>query len=59
VGCGHCGEVSHAAILCPSFYRVELIDNPSWAERLWNGVRRTIITSLQKGALRRRKARLA
>jgi len=29
VGCGLCGEVAHAAVLCPSFYRAELIRNPS------------------------------
>ena len=29
VGCGLCGEVAHAAVLCPSFYRAEIIRNPS------------------------------
>ena len=29
VGCGVCGEVAHAAVLCPSFYRAELVYNPS------------------------------
>ena len=24
VGCGLCGEVAHAAVLCPSFYRAEV-----------------------------------
>jgi indolepyruvate ferredoxin oxidoreductase alpha subunit len=28
VGCGLCGENAHAATLCPSFYRVEVISNP-------------------------------
>jgi indolepyruvate ferredoxin oxidoreductase alpha subunit len=28
VGCGLCGENAHAAILCPSFYRAEVIQNP-------------------------------
>ena len=28
VGCGLCGEVSHAAVLCPSFHRVDVISNP-------------------------------
>jgi indolepyruvate ferredoxin oxidoreductase, alpha subunit len=37
VGCGLCGENAHAAILCPSFYRAEVIQNPSWWDRLWNG----------------------
>ena len=29
VGCGLCGEVAHAAVLCPSFYRAEVIQNAS------------------------------
>jgi indolepyruvate ferredoxin oxidoreductase alpha subunit len=29
VGCGLCGEVAHAARLCPSFYRTEIISNPT------------------------------
>src|SRR3989475_9575771 len=28
VGCGVCGEVAHAAVLCPSFYQVRVIANP-------------------------------
>src|SRR3990167_1545580 len=32
VGCGVCGENAHAAVLCPSFYRVELVYNPSRSE---------------------------
>ena len=40
VGCGNCGEVADAAILCPSFYRADVIHNPSaWEQRLaaWRG----------------------
>jgi indolepyruvate ferredoxin oxidoreductase alpha subunit len=29
VGCGLCGEVAHAAQLCPSFYRLDVVRNPS------------------------------
>jgi indolepyruvate ferredoxin oxidoreductase, alpha subunit len=58
VGCGLCGEASHAAILCPSFYRVDLIENPTWAERFMNGIRTSIVTALQNGARRHREARL-
>ena len=29
VGCGVCGEVSHAAVLCPSFYKAQIVSNPS------------------------------
>ena len=35
VGCGLCGEMAHAAALCPSFYRADVITNPHWLEKLW------------------------
>jgi indolepyruvate ferredoxin oxidoreductase alpha subunit len=34
VGCGLCGEIAHAAVLCPSFYKVEVINNPSLLDRM-------------------------
>jgi indolepyruvate ferredoxin oxidoreductase alpha subunit len=34
VGCGLCGENAHAAVLCPSFYRAEVIQNPGIFDRL-------------------------
>jgi len=34
VGCGLCGENAHAAVLCPSFYRAEVIQNPRFLDRL-------------------------
>ena len=34
VGCGVCGGVAHAATLCPSFHRIDLVTNPSLWERL-------------------------
>ncbi|MBI3367870.1 MAG: indolepyruvate ferredoxin oxidoreductase subunit alpha, partial [Burkholderiales bacterium] len=34
VGCGLCGANAHAATLCPSFYRAEVIRNPRWHERV-------------------------
>ncbi|TAK80177.1 MAG: indolepyruvate ferredoxin oxidoreductase subunit alpha [Betaproteobacteria bacterium] len=40
VGCGLCGENAHAAVLCPSFYRAEIIQNPSGWDRLVSQVRR-------------------
>jgi indolepyruvate ferredoxin oxidoreductase alpha subunit len=43
VGCGLCGEVAHAAVLCPSFYRAEIIRNPNWWDRALHRVRRTVI----------------
>jgi indolepyruvate ferredoxin oxidoreductase alpha subunit len=33
VGCGLCGENAHAAVLCPSFYRAEVIQNPTFLDR--------------------------
>jgi indolepyruvate ferredoxin oxidoreductase alpha subunit len=29
IGCGLCGEVADAAVLCPSFYKTEVISNPT------------------------------
>jgi len=53
VGCGLCGEVAHAAVLCPSFYRAEIINNPTrwdrWVERL----RTAVIGWLQRRIERR------
>jgi indolepyruvate ferredoxin oxidoreductase alpha subunit len=34
VGCGLCGENAHAAVLCPSFYRAEVVQNPNVIDRL-------------------------
>jgi indolepyruvate ferredoxin oxidoreductase alpha subunit len=42
VGCGLCGANAHAATLCPSFYRAEVIKNPKWHERLLAGLRATV-----------------
>ncbi|MGB0505966.1 MAG: thiamine pyrophosphate-dependent enzyme [Pikeienuella sp.] len=47
VGCGNCGEVADAAMLCPSFYRVDLVHNPSRAERKIAGWRQRVIAWLQ------------
>jgi len=46
VGCGVCGEVAHAAVLCPSFYRAELLYNPSRWDRLLNRIRAAIIAAV-------------
>lgn len=54
VGCGHCGEVAHAAVLCPSFYEARLIYNPGWWDRFKAGLRGAVIGFLQRGADRRR-----
>jgi indolepyruvate ferredoxin oxidoreductase alpha subunit len=47
VGCGLCGENAHAATLCPSFYRAEVIRNPKLHERLLHGLRSSVISLLQ------------
>ncbi len=47
VGCGLCGEVAHAAILCPSFFRAEIVQNPTWRDRLAQRVRSAVIGWLQ------------
>jgi len=43
VGCGLCGEVAHAAVLCPSFYRAEVIQNANAWDRLLHRARQTVI----------------
>jgi indolepyruvate ferredoxin oxidoreductase, alpha subunit len=39
VGCGLCGENAHAAILCPSFYRAEVVQNPNILDRVLDKLR--------------------
>jgi indolepyruvate ferredoxin oxidoreductase alpha subunit len=58
VGCGVCGEVSHAAVLCPSFYKARIVTNPSALDRLLERVRGGVIGWLQRRDARAR-ARLA
>jgi indolepyruvate ferredoxin oxidoreductase, alpha subunit len=48
VGCGNCGDVADAAVLCPSFYRADLVHNPGRFERWRAGVRARIIGWLQR-----------
>ena len=55
VGCGLCGEVAHAAVLCPSFYRASIIANPTRWDRLKEKIRSAVIGSL----LRRMEHRFA
>lgn len=58
VGCGLCGEVSHAAVLCPSFYRAQIVSNPTRIDRLRQRVRDGVIGWLQ-GSDAARRARYA
>jgi indolepyruvate ferredoxin oxidoreductase alpha subunit len=43
VGCGLCGEVAHAAVLCPSFYRAEVVRNPRRWDRVLHAARSRVI----------------
>jgi indolepyruvate ferredoxin oxidoreductase alpha subunit len=54
VGCGLCGEVSHAAVLCPSFYRAQIVSNPTRVDRLRQRVRDGLIGWLQRRDATRR-----
>jgi indolepyruvate ferredoxin oxidoreductase, alpha subunit len=53
VGCGNCGEVADAAILCPSFYRTDIISNPTGWDRFLARTRAAVVGWFQ----RRREAR--
>jgi indolepyruvate ferredoxin oxidoreductase alpha subunit len=55
VGCGNCGEVADAAVLCPSFYRADVIHNPARWEQALARLRSGIIGWLQA---RRGRSRL-
>jgi indolepyruvate ferredoxin oxidoreductase, alpha subunit len=47
VGCGLCGEVADAAVLCPSFYRAEIVHNANAWDRLLARLRQRYIVTLQ------------
>jgi indolepyruvate ferredoxin oxidoreductase alpha subunit len=49
VGCGLCGEVAHAAVLCPSFYRAEIVRNATAWDRALFRVRQAVIGVLGGG----------
>jgi indolepyruvate ferredoxin oxidoreductase, alpha subunit len=53
VGCGLCGEVADAAVLCPSFYKAQIINNPGAWDRLRLRVRSAVIGWLQARIERR------
>ncbi len=57
IGCGLCGEVAHAARLCPSFFRAEVISNPSSWDRIKASFRNAVIQFLQR-RIDRRLARI-
>jgi indolepyruvate ferredoxin oxidoreductase alpha subunit len=47
VGCGNCGEVADAAVLCPSFYRADVVHNPGRFETWWGRMSTRCISWLQ------------
>lgn len=54
VGCGLCGEVAHAAQLCPSFYKAEIVHHASaWERRLARWRARVIGALAGRAALAR------
>jgi indolepyruvate ferredoxin oxidoreductase alpha subunit len=55
VGCGLCGEVAHAAVLCPSFYKAQIVSNPTRWDRLRQRLRTAVIGHLQRRAARSRE----
>ncbi|WP_088278502.1 indolepyruvate ferredoxin oxidoreductase subunit alpha [Ideonella sp. A 288] len=56
VGCGLCGEVAHAAVLCPSFYKAQIVSHPTAFDRLRHRLRSAVIGWLQRrGAARRER----
>ena len=55
VGCGLCGEVAHAAVLCPSFYRGADRQQPDALGPVRASARGAVIGRLQ--AARRARAR--
>jgi indolepyruvate ferredoxin oxidoreductase, alpha subunit len=54
VGCGNCGEVADAAVLCPSFYRADVVHNPSKWEAKMAAFRSRVIGWLQSRRAARR-----
>ena len=48
VGCGLCGEVAHAAVLCPSFFKVDIVRNPNLWDRFKDGLHRRVLGDMAK-----------
>ncbi|HOY26588.1 MAG TPA: hypothetical protein PKU79_08510, partial [Mesotoga sp.] len=49
VGCGVCGANAHAASLCPSFYRTDLVINPTVVDRARSVLRKGWTKALSAG----------
>ncbi|MGI9553574.1 MAG: thiamine pyrophosphate-dependent enzyme [Thermodesulfobacteriota bacterium] len=46
VGCGLCGEIAHAAVLCPSFFKVNIINNPNYFDKIKSKINHSLISLL-------------
>ena len=55
VGCGNCGDVSHAAVLCPSFYKAQVVSNPTGWDKFREKLRGFVIGRLQRREAARRE----
>ena len=53
VGCGNCGEVADAAVLCPSFYQADVVHHPKSLEKRLFQIQSTIIKFFQNKRQRR------
>ena len=47
VGCCLCGEVSDSAVLCPSFFKAEIVQNPNVLDRIMYQIRTAVIHMFQ------------
>jgi indolepyruvate ferredoxin oxidoreductase alpha subunit len=56
VGCGVCGNNAHAAVLCPSFYRTDVVHNPTSSDKWLVRIRGLWMRTMSRG-LERRAAR--
>jgi len=57
VACGHCGEVADAAVLCPSFYRIEWVRNAGAFEKWFHGLQQAVVGCMQRRQQRSLNAR--
>lgn len=46
VACGNCGEVAHAAQLCPSFYKAEAIENAGALRKFASTINRSLLSMM-------------
>ncbi|WP_312797611.1 indolepyruvate ferredoxin oxidoreductase subunit alpha [Tianweitania sp.] len=54
VACGNCGEVAEAAVLCPSFFRADVIHNPTRWDMFKAKISMAVIAFLQRRRAMRR-----